>query len=146
MQYIMFWYKIKLSEEGSLCEVSSCFDFSVDYNRISTVVIGNIEWFVNLFTVIYDLFLSLLEWFSDEIVRLHWADWEVYMILGNFERVKRFILRFICQAILEFSHTWKDTGAISLRSSVFLAHSEFNCKPVDCSESGQLSFTGTKGS
>jgi hypothetical protein len=146
MKYIRLWYKFKVSEEDSFCEISSSFDFSIDYNRISTVVIGNIEWFVNLFTVIYDLFFCLLEWVSDEIVRLHWADWEVYMILGNLKWIKRHIFRFVGQAILEFSHTWKDTGAISLQSSLLLAHSEFNGEPVNCSKSCQLSFTCTKRS
>jgi hypothetical protein len=146
MKYIRLWYKFDVSEEGSLREVSASFDFSIDYNRISAVVIGNIEWFVNLFTVIYDLLFCLLEWVSDEIVWLHWADWEVYMILGNLKGIKRHIFRFVGQAILEFSYTRKDTGTISLHWSLLLAHSEFNGKPVNCSESCKLSFTCTKGS
>lgn len=135
-----------VSEERSLSEFSSSFDLSVDYNRISTVVIGNIEWLVYLFTVIYDLFFRLLEWVSDEIVWLHRADGEVYMILSNFKRIKRLIFRFFAQAVLEFSDTRENASAICLQSPILLAHSEFNGKPVNCSESCQFSFTCTKRS
>jgi hypothetical protein len=68
------------------------------------------------------------------------------MILGDLKGIKRFILGFVSQAILEFAHTRKDTGAVSFQSPVLLAHAELNGEPVDSCESRQLSFTCTKGS
>ena len=49
---------------------------SINFDDVSLMVIGQSERLVDIFTVGYDLLLSLKETFSDEVVRLHAADWE----------------------------------------------------------------------
>ena len=49
---------------------------SINFDDVSLMVIGQSERLVDIFTVGYDLLLSLQETFSDEVVRLHAADWE----------------------------------------------------------------------
>ena len=49
---------------------------SINFDDVSLMVIGQSERLVDIFTVGNDLLLSLQETFSDEVVRLHAADWE----------------------------------------------------------------------
>jgi hypothetical protein len=49
---------------------------SINFDDVSLMVIGQSERLVDIFTVGNDLLLSLQKTFSDEVVRLHAADWE----------------------------------------------------------------------
>ena len=49
---------------------------SINFDDVSLMVIGQSKRLVDIFTVGNDLLLSLQKTFSDEVVRLHAADWE----------------------------------------------------------------------
>jgi hypothetical protein len=67
---------------------------------VGPVVIAHVERLADLLTIFCDLFLRFAKRFCHEVMRLHRTDRKVQMVLGNLERVKWEILRFVRDTIL----------------------------------------------
>jgi len=65
------------SEKRTIFNLFTSLDLSVNFDGVGNCVVSHVEWLRNVVTVLRDLFLCLLEGFSDKVGRLHRADGEV---------------------------------------------------------------------
>ena len=66
------------------------------------------------------------------------------MVLSNLVGVKRLKLWCVGHAVGKLTDAGKDTGAVSLRDTLFVAHTEFNSEPIDGGETLELDLGGTE--
>ena len=67
------------------------------------------------------------------------------MVLCDFVRVQRLHLRLIRHTIGKLADTGKNTGAVGLVLAILLAHSKFDCEPIDGSQSSKFNLASAEG-
>ena len=103
---------------------------------MSTGVISNVEGATDVLTVVRNLLFCYLEAVGDEVEGLHFADWEINVILCYNVGIKSFELWLVCNTVLQFSKAAHNTSSVCFQIIVFIfAHSELNCEPIDCCQS-----------
>lgn len=83
----------------------SCLDLPVDGDGVIGPIVSDSKWLTNVVAVVSNLSLSLRKGVSNEVQRLHGADWESQMVLGNLIGVKRLELWLIGHGVGELTDT-----------------------------------------
>jgi len=121
-------------------------DRAVHLHNVLIFIVCECERLVDAFAVFGNLLLCVLERLRHEVVRLHRADWEVQMVLSDFRGAERIVFGLVRHTVFKFAHRAQNSGSICLEVIALLAHSKFNCEPVDCCESLDVLLAGTEGS
>ena len=104
---------------------------AVNHHATLLLVKTYVKWPVDCLAVVCDLLLRFLERLGHEVVWLHRADWELYVVLRDFKRVERVRPGLVRHAVLQLANAAKNARPVGLDTVRLSAEPELDCEPVD---------------